>query len=137
MSTPELTQTLIGAAAKAAVIFTVAGAIDLGVLRRRASASTRHLVWTIAIAGSLVVPVLSQVLPPVDVPLPVDTSPAASLWPAENVAAVASASRNVAPPVIQGERSTAAKGAVPIEPNIAVSSARLMVATLSEAAMRL
>ena len=128
MSTPELTQALIGAAAKAAVIFTIAGAIDLGILRRRASASTRHLVWTIAIAGSLVVPLLGHILPPLDVPLPVDVSPAPHIRPSEAVAPLAPTTQSTVPPTIRAERSSAVTTAVPIEPNVAAPGTPVMEA---------
>jgi beta-lactamase regulating signal transducer with metallopeptidase domain len=47
---------------KATVLLAVAGAVQV-VLRRRSSASTRHLVWTLAIMSVLLLPVASLVLP--------------------------------------------------------------------------
>ncbi len=52
---------------KATVILLGAGA--LSILLRRASASVRHLVWTCAIAGSLLIPIGSGTLPRWTVPL--------------------------------------------------------------------
>ena len=39
-------------------------------LLRRASAATRHLIWTAAIAGVLVLPLLGRTLPAWNVPTP-------------------------------------------------------------------
>ena len=41
------------------------------VLRRRASAATRHLVWTLAIGALLALPIASHVLPEWTVPIPI------------------------------------------------------------------
>ena len=49
-------------AVKASVLLAAAGVVQ-GVLHRRGSAAARHLVWTIAIAGLLVLPIASAELP--------------------------------------------------------------------------
>ncbi len=46
------------------------GAVLLAALLRGAAAAARHLVWTLAVVGLLALPVLSPLLPGVDVPLP-------------------------------------------------------------------
>ena len=52
---------LLDAIAKATIILGVAGVTT--VLLRRASAASRHLVWTAALLAALVLPVLSMALP--------------------------------------------------------------------------
>ncbi|MBD0318766.1 MAG: hypothetical protein ICV87_00425, partial [Gemmatimonadetes bacterium] len=48
-------------------------------LLRRASAATRHLVWTVALGGVLVLPFLGRVVPEWRVvPVPVELAPAAA-----------------------------------------------------------
>jgi len=53
---------------KATVVLGVAALVQ-AIVHRRASAAARHMVWTLAVLGVLVVPVLSVILP--DVPVPV------------------------------------------------------------------
>lgn len=48
--------------AKASVLMAIAALAQI-LLRRRASAATRHFVWTLAIAGMLLLPALSPALP--------------------------------------------------------------------------
>ena len=48
---------------KASVILGVAAIVQAALGRRRTSAAMRHLVWTLAVAGVLLVPVLSFALP--------------------------------------------------------------------------
>src|SRR5262245_14266821 len=57
----EWIEALVDVALKSALILMVAGAVSM--FGRRASASTRHLVWTLALGGLLLLPVLSFVLP--------------------------------------------------------------------------
>ena len=58
---------LLDLTVKSAFILAIAGLITL--LLRRTSASIRHLVWTLALAGLLVVPFLSRGLPDWRVPI--------------------------------------------------------------------
>src|SRR6266850_1370046 len=53
---------IVEIAAKSSAIIALAAAV-VGVMRRRGSAASRHLVWTLAIAGLLVLPLASSVLP--------------------------------------------------------------------------
>ena len=55
---------------RASALLAVAAVADLG-LRRRASAATRHLVWTLAIGALLALPVAAFVLPQWTVPIPI------------------------------------------------------------------
>jgi len=55
-------------AAKVTSLFAIAALIDHGVLRRRSSAVARHMLWTLAVVASLLVPVLGATLPGLDVP---------------------------------------------------------------------
>ena len=55
-------------------VLMVAAAIAHALLRRPTSAATRHLVWTLAIAGLLLLPMLSAVLPAWRVAVPLATS---------------------------------------------------------------
>src|SRR5438105_11335135 len=52
---------LVEAAWKASVVLALGGVAALAA--RRASAATRHLIWTAALAGALALPLLSAVLP--------------------------------------------------------------------------
>src|SRR5688572_20901872 len=58
---------LLAFALRATVL--LAGAWIASKLLRRASAATRHLIWTTAIAGVLALPLLSVVVPAWNVPL--------------------------------------------------------------------
>ncbi|HEX8830429.1 MAG TPA: hypothetical protein VF705_04645, partial [Longimicrobium sp.] len=54
---------LLALGLKATLLLTVAAVLDRAVLRRRASAAARHLLWTFAVAGLLLLPVLGWMLP--------------------------------------------------------------------------
>jgi beta-lactamase regulating signal transducer with metallopeptidase domain len=54
--------------------FVLAAACAVNAARRRASAASRHFVWTLAVAALLVLPVLSAALPRWDVEIPVPTA---------------------------------------------------------------
>jgi len=58
---------LLDAAVKATVLLAAAGLLSL--LLRRQSAAMRHLVWLVALAGIVLMPVLTLVLPGLGVPL--------------------------------------------------------------------
>ena len=55
---------------RASAVLAAAALADV-VLRRRASAATRHLVWTVAFAALLALPAASSVLPELTVPIPI------------------------------------------------------------------
>ena len=55
---------------RASALLAAAGLADL-VMRRRASAAARHLVWTLAIGALLALPLASYVLPGWTVPIPI------------------------------------------------------------------
>ena len=57
------TPILLGIALKATLVLLAAGALHVALLR--SSAAARHLIWHIALAGLLAIPVLSLLLPPV------------------------------------------------------------------------
>jgi beta-lactamase regulating signal transducer with metallopeptidase domain len=80
----------IAVAIKASVLLGLTALASL-VLRRRASAATRHWVCTLAVAGLLVLPVLSLALPSWNVSVPVTVAPnpvvAAGLPPPRNASA--------------------------------------------------
>lgn len=58
---------------RASALLAVAALADL-VLRLRASAATRHLLWTLAIAALLAMPIASYILPEWTVPIPISRS---------------------------------------------------------------
>jgi len=66
---------------RASALLAAAALADL-VLRRRSSAATRHLVWTLAIGALLLLPIASYVLPEWTVPLPITKPFARSRSPA-------------------------------------------------------
>ncbi len=55
---------------KASALLAAAALVD-AVLRRRGSAATRYLVWSLTMAALLVLPIASSVLPPWHVRIPV------------------------------------------------------------------
>ena len=64
MSIPaELSAELFGIALKVTLLLILATAIDLLVMRHRASAAARHLLWTLATVGILVLPLVGFLLP--------------------------------------------------------------------------
>lgn len=85
---------------KASVLLAAAGLVDV-LLGRRGSAAARHLVWSIAVAGLLVLPIASSALPPWQVRIPVARTPDASAGRAgaaapANIASPAATTRVVA-----------------------------------------
>ena len=74
----DLLPVLAGVAARGAVV--LAFAWGLTALMRRGSASARHLVWTCALAASLLIPAAALVMPrwQVESPVPLTTPPAPS-----------------------------------------------------------
>ena len=95
---------LLAFALRATVI--LAGAWAATVLLRRASAATRHMIWTSAIAGVLALPLLSVALPAWNVPLisiaarvdVPDTAPVAPAQSAPRAAPVVESTAAVAVP---------------------------------------
>ena len=70
---------LIEVALKASIL--MAGAAAVVAVMSRASAATRHFVWTLAIAGLLLLPIVSAVLPAWEVAVPI--LPTAALEPTD------------------------------------------------------
>jgi len=95
---------IVEIAAKSSVIIALAAAV-VGVMRRRGSAASRHLVWILAVAGLLVLPLASSVLPAWSIAVKRETPapdvqqatevPAASAVAAQLTAAPDSAQRSV------------------------------------------
>src|SRR3954453_16540886 len=87
------------AVGKASILLGAAGLTSLAL--RRGSASARHLVWTLALVGALIVPVLSLALPRWTVPvvaIPASATPPRLTAPAtlEPAAAAPAAPRRAA-----------------------------------------
>ena len=66
---------LLSLALKVTLLLLLAAAVEHGVLRRRASAATRHLLWSFALGGALLLPLVGGLLPawrphPVSLPTP-------------------------------------------------------------------
>jgi beta-lactamase regulating signal transducer with metallopeptidase domain len=93
---------LIEVALKASIL--MAGAAAVVAVLSRASAATRHFVWTLAIAGLLLLPIVTAVLPtwevavpilptaalePIDAPRAAGVAPSIPVAPARGVASVA------------------------------------------------
>jgi beta-lactamase regulating signal transducer with metallopeptidase domain len=70
----------IEAAFKTSAVLTAAAVVNL-LLWRRSSAASRHLVWTLAVAGLLLLPILSAALPRLGVTIHVAAADARSAGP--------------------------------------------------------
>jgi beta-lactamase regulating signal transducer with metallopeptidase domain len=68
-----MTLLFVEAALKSSFLLAAAATINM-LLSRRMSAASRHLVWTLAIVGLLLLPILSAGLPSWDIAIPVVTS---------------------------------------------------------------
>lgn len=106
-------QLLLEVTLKATIVLATVGL--LGVLLRRASATTRHLVWSLALGGLLVLPVLAYLLPVWRVPvLPAAKAPV------------------LVTPVAAENDSFDAPLAVPVEAPVASSSIAVPSATAND-----
>jgi beta-lactamase regulating signal transducer with metallopeptidase domain len=63
-----MTSSILELAVKSTAIMAVA-AVVVGLMGRRASAASRHLVWTLAVAGVLILPIASVVVPSWEIPM--------------------------------------------------------------------
>jgi len=63
-----MTSSILEFAVKSTAIMAVA-AVVVGLMGRRASAASRHLVWTLAVAGVLILPIASVVVPSWEIPM--------------------------------------------------------------------
>jgi beta-lactamase regulating signal transducer with metallopeptidase domain len=59
---------IVEIAVKSSAVIVLA-AVTAGLMRRRGSAASRHLVWTLAVVGLLVLPIASAVLPSWNIPV--------------------------------------------------------------------
>ncbi|HEX8359684.1 MAG TPA: M56 family metallopeptidase [Longimicrobium sp.] len=120
---------LLSVALKATLLLTLAAVAD-HVLRGRASAAARHLLWTFAIAGLLLLPVLGWMLPGWSPPL----------IPARTVVYDAPVALPAAgPPVVDAGAAPEASPAVArnVEPRKPVAAPRLTLAALIPVALGL
>jgi beta-lactamase regulating signal transducer with metallopeptidase domain len=94
-----MSPTVIEIVVKSSGIVAVA-AVAAGLMRRKASAASRHLVWSLAVAGLLVLPVGSIVLPAWNIPI-ARQMPAVAVPPPLEItsASVAASQVTVAAPV--------------------------------------
>ncbi|NLF32761.1 MAG: M56 family metallopeptidase, partial [Planctomycetes bacterium] len=113
-SAPAWLAVLLDAAAKGLVLLLVAGAAALAL--RRASAAVRHMVWSLAVAGLLLLPVLSAALPQWQVPILPDRTAARDVVPPADPAAAA------AMPAAAGEVFAGPAGALEYMPPTAAPS---------------
>lgn len=105
MSTPAVLQFLAVVLVKVSLVLGLASLVDVALLRRRASAATRHFLWSLAVVASLLVPVLAELAPTLRVPLATiavpspgsTTVPSAPVRTAPNVTTVAPTLRDDAP----------------------------------------
>ena len=65
---------LVGVSVKALALVVAAGLVALA--GRRASAAARHMVWRLCLAGLLILPGMTLVLPRVSIPVPAEASSA-------------------------------------------------------------
>ncbi len=116
---------LIDAVAKATILLALAGGVTL--LLRRASAASRHLVWTVALLAALAAPVLSLTLPRWQ--LPIVTLASASAPDAEAALAPADmASQRMAARL---SRTSGRAGASDPSPSTAGASSTSVAASIS------
>jgi HEAT repeat protein/beta-lactamase regulating signal transducer with metallopeptidase domain len=100
---------LADAIAKATLLFGAAGVISA--LLRRASAATRHMVWTLALLSALVLPVLSLALPRWQLPI-VTLSPIPVSAPAALTAMDTAATDRATQPLTDGFGTAAGSGSL-------------------------
>jgi hypothetical protein len=79
-----MTPSIVEFAVKSTAIMAVA-AVVAGLMRRRGSAASRHLVWVLAVAGVLILPIASIVVPSWEIPIWRATTAAASVAPIAGV----------------------------------------------------
>jgi len=60
--------------------FILTGAALLAALLRKASAATRHAVWVLAIASTLLLPLAALLIPRLELPLPLHPTTSVSFW---------------------------------------------------------
>jgi beta-lactamase regulating signal transducer with metallopeptidase domain len=63
-----MTSSIVEIAVKSSAVIVLA-AVTAGLMRRRGSAASRHLVWTLAVVGLLVLPIAAAVLPSWNIPV--------------------------------------------------------------------
>ncbi|HSS49336.1 MAG TPA: hypothetical protein VLX28_10350, partial [Thermoanaerobaculia bacterium] len=106
---------LLDASLKGLVLCLAAAAAALAM--RRSSAAARHLVWRLAMAGLLALPVLAPLLPSWRVPLPafkaampmpvrVEMAPSSPVLPAPSVSAASERTATVLPEPVPPNRVT-------------------------------
>ena len=98
---------LVEIAFKVSCVLAAAAMINV-LLSRRQSAASRHLVWTLAVAGLLVLPILSASLPRWNIGIPVASSNAAVAAPVDEPVGIARSNSNPASSVGAGAGSSAA-----------------------------
>lgn len=86
---------VLSAALKWTLLLTLAAAVERTMLRRRASAAVRHLLWTLTLGSALLLPALAWTLPAWGVNLPNVQLPSALRVEAPSAAPAPSALRSV------------------------------------------
>ena len=66
-------------------------------LLQRASASMRHAVWILAMAGAVLLPVVALIIPPVELPIPSRASTTVTFLPVEDPSAAVAGERGLKP----------------------------------------
>jgi beta-lactamase regulating signal transducer with metallopeptidase domain len=94
--------TLLWITIKASALLCIAALAQL-VFFRRASAATRHIVWTLGIASMLLIPVVSTVLPPWPLVIHVAPKPEEPLPVAAPVDEVADAADTTTQPTLSSD----------------------------------
>jgi beta-lactamase regulating signal transducer with metallopeptidase domain len=115
----------IETAIKSSLVIAAATVVDR-LLFRRASAAWRHLVWTLAVVGLLLLPILSVALPSWGVPIHVDAS-TASVAPPMPQRSDAATLRD-AVPAAGGDLATTTAGTMDASPAASVASVSWLVA---------
>lgn len=114
------TALLIAMAVKATVLLTLAAVVERAILRRRASAAARHLLWTFTFSGLFLLPALAWTMPHWRVPLLPPRAPA--MLHVERPA----------PPFSSHSRRTDADEAPPNASNVRASDEALLLSAAAE-----
>jgi beta-lactamase regulating signal transducer with metallopeptidase domain len=98
---------LLSIAVKVTVLVVLAAAVDHAIMRRRASASARHVLWSVTLGAALMLPLAGWLLPTLSVPLPAAMPRVGSRTPPAREVDISVPARPVANPPSEADRIAA------------------------------